>query len=393
MANLAPATQEGSTEEDLEYLNEEDVGEVIDDEAGEPMSEDEDENEEGEENQLLLVDDSIQGFFDHRQPVYAVAIHPTQEAIVMTGGGDDKSYLWRADTGEKLFELAQHEDSIIAVGFSADGQFAASGGMDGKVNVFTVATGELVVTLDGPTEITWLNWHPRGNVLLAGTEDGTMWMWQVPSGNCMNVFSGHVDSVSCGQFAPDGKTIVSGSSDGSIIVWDPKTANANLRITGEDARFHNAPITAVAIHHDNQLVLTGAQDGTARLVHIGNGRILASFDNHSDSIEAVGFCRSMPLAATASVDGTISIWDVTGLRLRQSVRHEDAVTQLRWHSSEPIFASASADRTVKVWDARTGECLKTFRGHQETILDFAMTRDGRTIITGSDDGTSLVFSI
>ena len=56
-------------------------------------------------------------------------------------------------------------------------------------------------------------------------------------------------------------------------MWDPKTASATLGITGEDARFHSAPITTLSVHHDSHLVLTGAQDGTARLVHIANGRV------------------------------------------------------------------------------------------------------------------------
>ncbi|TPX59050.1 hypothetical protein PhCBS80983_g02721 [Powellomyces hirtus] len=389
-------------EEDLGYLDAEDVIEemFVGEEGADPMSEDDmdqdedDEDEEDEEqSDAPYVDDSVHAFVEHREPVYAVAVHPIDGNIVLTGGGDDRGYLWRADTGATMYQLPKHDDSIVAVAFSADGQYAATGGMDGKVHVSSVNSGELVVTLEGPTEITWINWHPRGAVLLAGTEDATMWMWQIPSGTCMNVFSGHIEGITCGQFSPDGKTIVSGSSDGSVIVWDPKTAAATLRLTAEDARFHETAITTLAVHHDSQLLLTGAEDGTARLVHIGNGRILASFDNHSESIEAVGFSKAMPLAATASVDGSISIWDTTALRLRQTVRHDDAVTQLRWHKSQPLFASVSADRTARVWDARTGECLKTFHGHTQTILDFDWSADGRILVTGADDGTALVFAV
>ncbi|KAJ3148670.1 hypothetical protein HDU89_004520 [Geranomyces variabilis] len=397
----------GQHEEDLGYIDAEDATEEVYEVGGEaPISdeddnhmdldEEEDEDDEDDEDgepEAPYVDDSVQAFTEHRQPVYAVAINPKQSNMVLTGGGDDQGYIWNAETGAKVYQLAKHDDSIVAAAFSADGQYAATGGMDGKVHVSSSSTGESVCVLEGPTEITWLTWHPRGNVVLAGTEDSTMWMWQVPSGNCMNVFSGHVEGVTCGQFSPDGKTIVSGSSDGSVIVWDPKTAAATFRLTGDDARFHAAPISALAINPDSQLLLSGAEDGTARLVHIGNGRILASFDNHSESIEAVGFSPTMSLAATASVDGSISIWDTTALRLRQTVRHDDAVTQLRWHKTQPILVSVSADRTARVWDARTGECLKTCRGHTQTILNFDISTDGRVLVTGGDDGVALVFAL
>ncbi|KAJ3006951.1 hypothetical protein HKX48_009380 [Thoreauomyces humboldtii] len=397
--------QEEEDEDEEAYLAADEVREEVHDDGHQPVSdddmdqgemeEDSDEDEDGEDEgaDASYVDDSVGAFVEHREPVYAVAMHPRDSTLVLTGGGDDRGYLWRTDTGEVVHQLSRHEDSIVAVAFNVDGSLAATGGMDGKVHVSSSVTGESVVVLEGPTEITWLDWHPRGNVVLAGTEDSTMWMWQVPSGNCMNVFSGHIEGVTCGEFSPDGKTIVSGSTDGSVLVWDPKSAATTLRLTGEDARFHVAPVTALAIHHDSQLLLTGAEDGTARLVHIGSGRILAAFDNHSESIEAVGFCASMSLAATASVDGSISIWDTTALRLRQTVRHDDAVTQLRWHKTQPLFASVSADLTARVWDARTGECLKTFRGHTQTILDFDWSEDGRVLVTGSDDGTALVFAV
>ena len=92
--------------------------------------------------------------------------------------------------------------------------------------------------------------------------------------------------------------------------------------------------------------------------------------------------------------------------------HTDGVCKVLWHPSEPILYSASIDDSIrvgihlshacplcgndslifpKVWDARTGQCIHTFLGHRNIVLDFAISPDGRTIVTGSDDGTSKVF--
>ncbi|RKO87112.1 WD40-repeat-containing domain protein [Blyttiomyces helicus] len=221
----------------------------------------------------VLVDESVQGFFDHREPVFAVALHPTDSNIAVSGGGDDKSYLWRVDTGAKVFDLQAHDDSVACVAFNWDGSLVASGGLDGKVVVSRVATGEHVTTLVGPAEINWIDWHPKGNVLIAGSEDSSVWMWQVPSGDCMQVFSGHIDSVTCGRFLPNGKGIVTGSADGTLILWDPRTAAATLRLSGEDGRFHATGITSLAVHSDSNLVISGGMDGSVRLVHIGNGKV------------------------------------------------------------------------------------------------------------------------
>jgi ribosome assembly protein SQT1 len=209
---------------------------------------------------------------------------------VATGGCDDKSYLWRSDNGEKVADLAAHSDSVSAIKFSNDGQFIASGGMDGKIHVFQLPN-QLVTTLEGPSEVTWLHWHPRGLVLLAAGEDGTIWMFQIPSGKCMNVFTGHADSVTCGQFTPDGKMIVTGSTDGSVIVWDPKTGAALHKWSHQDGRFHQGPITSLAIHQDSNLIISGAQDGSTMLMHIATSKLLGPLESHQDSVESIQFSQ------------------------------------------------------------------------------------------------------
>ncbi|KAG9287642.1 hypothetical protein G9A89_023992 [Geosiphon pyriformis] len=338
------------------------------------VSENDDEREQGEEQNIVeLIDDSIQGFFAHQNSVYSLDIHPIDQHLIASGGGDDKSYLWRADTGEQLYTLSGHTDSVTSVLFSNDGRYVASGGMDGQVRVWKVDTGELIKSLEGPDEVMWLNWHPKGNLLIAGSNDSTIWMWQIPKGNVMNVFAGHSASVTAGQFTPDGKKIVTGSNDSSLIVWDPKTAGALIRISGDDARFHSGGITSLAINQDSSLVITGSTDNSARLININNGTILGSFENHTESVETVGFSNLLPLAATGSVDNSLNIWDVTTMRLRQTCNHNDAIIKLKWHATTPLITTCSGDRTIRVWDARTGACERSYYGHQDSILDFAIT--------------------
>ncbi|KAG0747600.1 hypothetical protein G6F57_005486 [Rhizopus arrhizus] len=388
-----------------EYIKEEDIleGEVPDEEGADYMDDD-DEEEEGaedfefrpnaeDENTMELADDSVQGFFEHRSPVYAIAMHPTSNGIIMSGGGDDKSYLWRCDTGETLICLDGHTDSVTDVAFSCDGKYVASAGMDGKVRVWNAETGEFCVAVEGPDEVVWINWHPKGNILLAGANDSTIWMWALPSGKFMNIFNGHAGPVTSGQFTPDGKKIVSTSEDTTFIVWDPKSASAEIRLSGDDARFHTEPITSVAVNKDSTLAITGDVSGKARLVNILSGQIVAALENHTESIETSSFCDVLPLAATGSVDGNISIWDVQTQRLRATLSHEDAVVKVKFVKNSPLLASCSADKTVKMWDTRTGQCLKTWVGHRDTVLDIAVSDDGNVICTASDDGTCLVFSM
>jgi ribosome assembly protein SQT1 len=294
-----------------------DIQEVVDDKE-EFM--DEDQSDDQSETDLLDALDAMDAIsgFEHGAPIFATAAFSN---IVASGGGDDKAFIWDANTGQLIKQFAQHGDSVASLAFSFDGKYVASGGMDGIAHVYHLES-EKVISLPGPNEIIWIKWHPRGNILLAGGEDGTMWMWSLPSGNCMQVFTGHTEAVTCGDFSADGKSIISASTDGSLIIWNPQTGSTVFKLNASDSRFHQAPITCLALSNDNQMVITGAQDGSIKLLHLLQKKIIASFDSHTDSIEGLCFSSNLNFAISGSVDGKICIWDLKNSILRNTIQTE-----------------------------------------------------------------------
>lgn len=124
-----------------------------------------------------------------------------------------------------------HGDSVCNLAFSTDGQLLASGCLGGLIQIWDIQSGNLKCSLEGPgmgIEVNllctfkniilcshllkidyefpsqWIRWHPRGHLVLAGSEDSTIWMWNADKGACINTFSGHGGSVTCGDFTPDG---------------------------------------------------------------------------------------------------------------------------------------------------------------------------------------------
>jgi len=281
---------------------------------------------------------------------------------------------------------------VVHVGFSFDGKLCGSASMDGTIRVYEVLNGKLLHSLTGPTELNWLDWHPSGPIVIGGAQDTSVWMWNAQHGKMMQCFMGHTGPVTCGGFSSDGKTICTGSEDASLFIWNPKTGKPIHHIEA-GGLFHQKPIHALAQHSQQSLVLTGDESGVCKLSNVTTGKIVSEFKGHTKSIESAGFASKLKLAATGSIDNTVKIWDLATSQCRTTLTHEDSVVKVKWHVTDPLLYSCSTDRTVRLWDGRTGKCVRMWSGHRDNVLDFVVTRDGRMVISGSDDASARVFHV
>ncbi len=332
--------------------------------------------------------------------------------------------------------FAQVFGSILCLDFSPDGQYVALGDALGKIQLWSLVTGQLqasYASVEG--RVHCLAFSPDGQCLASGSDQGQVDLWELSTGQRLAQLRGHSRFVWSLAWGPSGRWLVTGGGDRSLRLWsvesllppdshglrqltlaeelerlypDPERAPELL----EQAKQHQTPnakgeggekgdphllrvinissswIHAVAIRPQGDMIVSGSSDGALRLWDVATGQYLGVLLGHQRWVSAVVFSPDGETIASASHDGTVRLWNSdTGDLIRILKGHRGPVSHLAFSPDGNWLASASRDQSLRLWDVEWGTCCRTFTGHQGWIQAMAFSPDGKTLASGGHDRT------
>ncbi len=151
--------------------------------------------------------------------------------------------------------------------------------------------------------------------------------------------------VTCLAMNNEGKILIVGTEEGGINLWDVSSGLPPLNVKG-----HHSGITTVALSSDGMMAVSGCRDGMVKVWNLGTGNLVHTFKHHLTSITAIAIGADNLTLATGSQDGCICIWHLPrGHLIETFAAHTDRVTAISGWSDGQTFASSSLDSTVKIW--------------------------------------------
>lgn len=221
-------------------------------------------------------------FPDEKEAIYSVDFSADGKMLAAAIWGG-LVVIWDVQTGDRLRAISPHEGrGCYQVKFTPNGVYFISAGLDKKLKLIEIDTGEEIRTFIGhmnETLVNSINFNTAGDKFITSAWDGTIRVWDLLSGLQLLKIKAHPGGVYSAKFDPSGKYIISGGDDFMVRMWDAVTGALVSEFAG-----HQGGVGDVNITSDLRYLISGSRDGSIRIWNIAEKKEIVSivFLNDND---------------------------------------------------------------------------------------------------------------
>ena len=352
----------------------------------------------------------------HKNTINALAFAPVGTPLygmcLASGSTDGTIRFWNPLNGEDLVTFTSgHTESVKAVAFSKDGTTLTTAAFNGIVDVWSLQTErELITFTDGQCDAAdaialspdatyfvrtgregLIAFNPDGFGGRMNSRGGTrLQLWEIATeaeipGPWQDIGNNASQSI----FSPV-HGILAVSSHKEIQAWHINTGTELFRF---DAQW--SPRTDAAFSPDGKWLATIDRPGKAQVWNIEAPDAPAIIS--TQKADAMAFSPDSATLAIAS-QGTIYLWKFRTEPADEPIAIPGGLrgfkTVLTFAPDGTILVGSGMQgwsNPIALWDVERGRTLGILSGHTEPVETLVFSHDRRTLASGSQDGTVLLW--
>lgn len=299
------------------------------------------------------------------KPIRSLAFSPNSQLLVY-GGEDGALRTASADNGKPLDKLNAHPARVLAIAFLPNGNLA-SGSADQTVKIwnpdvrweFSRAIGKGDESSPLIDRVMALDFSPDGKWLASGggfpSRSGEMKIWNVADGSLVHEFKDpHSDTVVSLDFSPDQKYLASGGADKFLRVFDLATGKQVKAFEG-----HTHHVQGVSWEHNGRTLASAGADKVVKVWDFVSGEQRKTIEGHAKELTSIHFIGYSNEALISAGDNRVRIIRDDGNEVRSFSGMNEFVSGADITPDGKTVIAGSLDGILRIWNGVNGEALMT----------------------------------
>ncbi|MCW5943472.1 MAG: hypothetical protein KIS66_14665 [Fimbriimonadaceae bacterium] len=215
-----------------------------------------------------------------------------------------------ANTRATLSEFKEHKQTAMAVAWTHDGKWVASGDEGARIYVWDPKTGKRRQLLPPGHQrgIHALSFNDKGDRLISTGKDDTIRVWNLATNKETGMIPGKGVNFYGAMFVPKTNTILV-----ATIGQGPQLYDANGKLLASFGGHNGQGCLDVALGSNGRVVSAG-RDNLAQVWDLKSRKRIGNLKGHGDMVIWAAVAPSGRVAATGSVDGTVKVWDTVNCK-------------------------------------------------------------------------------
>jgi len=301
----------------------------------------------------------------HDRPVSQVMYNREGDLLFSASKGKNMNCaVWFAETGERIGTYDGHNGAVFCMDVDFHSRFLLTASGDSTTAVWEVATGKRIVSFEHDTPACWVNWALGDKKFLTVTK-GVMGKkpyihiyemedpYKMRGGGQAKMKIEGVASITHALWGPLNKNIYASHNDGSVVVYNDETGEVVKKIQA-----HDKEITTLKFSRDKNCFITASKDNTCKMYDTKTCECIKTFVAGKPFYDAV----ISPIMPHVFVVGGQDVSTVT------------------------TAIADSAQFRARIFHTIYATEIGSIAGHFAPVNSITLSPDGKTMVTGGEDG-------
>ncbi|KAI9251965.1 WD40-repeat-containing domain protein [Sporodiniella umbellata] len=252
--------------------------------------------------------------------------------------------VYSSKTHQPKKTISRFKDVAYSGSFRQDGKLIVAGDATGLVQMFDGGSRAILRTFKGhelPTQVTQFT-TSKSNIMSA-SDDKTVRLWDIPTGNSVNIFDEHEDYVRAGVVSLENPNLViSGAYDQTVKLWDMRQQESAMTMN------HGAPVESLLMYPNGAAVISSGGPTVKVWDLLSGGRCIHTLSNFQKTVTSMCFDGSASRLVTGSLDQHVKIFDVQDYKVVHSVKYPAPILSVGLSPDDTHLAAGMANGLLSI---------------------------------------------